>query len=358
MTSVGVVGCGNISPIYLRNLGEWPQTRVAAITDLDAAKAKARAGEFGVALAESVDALLADPQIDIVLNLTTPAGHFQVAEAALLAGKHVYNEKPLTVSLEDGRRLLALADSRGLRVGCAPDTVLGAGIQTCRALIDRGGIGRPLSAQAFMLCPGHEGWHPDPAFYYQPGGGPLFDMGPYYLAALTTLLGPVGRVAATAKSASATRTIRSEPRRGQTIPVETPTHLSLLMDFVEGATAQLTTSFDVQASTLPCIEVYGTEGSLRAPDPNGFGGPVQVWTSETREWREVPVERPYAENSRGLGVLDMALAIADGRPHRASGEAALHALEVMHAAHASSDEGRFVSVAPFRRPDAMPPEAL
>ena len=351
---VGVVGCGNIAPIYLKNLGAFPETAVVAIADLDPSRADARATEFGVRKATDLEGLLCDPDVEIVLNLTVPGAHYEVSKAALQAGKHVYVEKPLAIDLREADELLSLAGTKNLNVGCAPDTVLGAGIQTCRALIDTGAIGEPLSFQAFMMCPGHEGWHPDPAFYYKMGGGPLFDMGPYYVSALVTLLGPVRRVCGASKRSFAERTILSEPKRGQAITVDVPTHLVTVMEFGCGAVGQLTTSFDVQSHTLPHIEVYGSEGTLRVPDPNGFGGPVMLRSKGDGDWRDVPVTRPFSENSRGLGVRDMVLAVREGRAPRASGRLARHALAVFHAAHRAPATGQYVEIEPVERPAAMP----
>lgn len=351
---VGVVGCGNIAPIYLQNLGAFPETRVVSVADLDPVRAAARAKEFGVPKSTDLDGVLSDPEVQIVLNLTTPGSHHEIAMRALRAGKHVYNEKPLSIDVGEADELLALADEKGLKVGCAPDTVLGAGIQTCRELIDGGAIGEPLSVQAFMMCPGHEGWHPDPAFYYKKGGGPLFDMGPYYVSALVTLLGPIKRVCGASKKSFATRTVGSEPKRGQTFAVDVPTHLVTVLEFAGGAVGQLTTSFDVQFHTLPHIEVYGSEGTLRVPDPNGFGGPVMVRSKGDGDWREVPVTRPYAENSRGLGVRDMVQAIRNGQEPRAGGRLARHVLAVFHAAHRAPHTGQYVEIGPVATPEAMP----
>jgi predicted dehydrogenase len=351
---VGVVGCGNIAPIYLQNLAAFPETRVIAVADLDLARAESRAREFGVAKATDLDGLLADPAVEIVLNLTTPLSHHEVAMRSLRAGKHVYNEKPIVIDVAEADEMLALAASEGLQVGCAPDTVLGAGIQTCRDLIDSGVIGEPLSFQAFMMCPGHEGWHPDPEFYYKKGGGPLFDMGPYYVSALVTLLGPVARVSGAAKKSFATRTIGSEPKRGDSFSVDVPTHLVTVMEMVSGTVGQLTTSFDVQFHTLPHIEVYGSLGTLSVPDPNGFGGPVLVRCKGDDEWRDAPVTRQFAENARGLGVRDMVLALREGRALRASGDLARHALAVFHAAHRAPHTGQYVAIEPVERPEAMP----
>jgi predicted dehydrogenase len=356
---VGVVGCGNISRIYLQNARErFSALEVAACADLEPAKARARGEEFGVP-ACTPDELLADPAIEIVLNLTTPGAHAEVALAAVEAGKSVYNEKPLAVTREEGRRILKAAERRGVLVGCAPDTFMGAGLQTCRKLVDDGAIGRPTAFSANMLCHGHESWHPDPAFYYRAGGGPMLDMGPYYLTALVSVLGAVRRVAGLTGAAFDERTITSEPKRGQTVPVEVPTHLIGLLGFASGVRGSITTSFDVWAAHGAVIEVYGTEGSLALPDPNGFGGTPRLWTVATGEWRDVPHSHAHAENCRGIGAADMADALRSGRPHRASGELAFHVLDVMRAVHESSDEGRYVELgSACERPAPMPPEGL
>jgi predicted dehydrogenase len=352
---IGIIGCGNISAIYLTNSKHFANIKVVAVADLDAERARTRAAEYGLPKACSVAELLADPQIEIVINLTIPQAHAEVALAALQAGKSVYNEKPLAVSREDGQRLVELARAKGLRVGGAPDTFLGAGIQTCRRLIDDGIIGTPVAATAFMLSPGHESWHPSPEFYYQVGGGPMFDMGPYYLTALVALLGPARRVTGSARVTRPTRTITSQPKAGQTIHVEVPTHIAGVIDFASGPVATLVTSFDVVASSPPPIEIYGTEGTLLVPDPNTFGGPVRLRRVGEREWRDVPLTHGYAGNSRGLGVADLAAALRSGRPHRASGELAFHVLDLMHAFHDASREGRHIDVtSDAARPAPLP----
>lgn len=355
-TAVGIVGCGNISGIYLKNLTSYAQTRVAAVADLDLDRAREKAAEHGVPKAYSLDELLADPEIEIVLNLTVPNAHFDVAKKVVQAGKHVYNEKPVTVERAESQELLALAEQHKVRVGCAPDTVLGAGTQTARALIDAGEIGEVVSAQGWMMGSGVETWHPNPTFYYKKGGGPLFDMGPYYLSAFVTLLGPVSRVTGSTKTTFKQRTATSKGNEGLVIDVETPTHLQCLFDFESGAVAQLTTSFDTMAwPGYPNIDVFGTKGMVRVPDPNTFGGPVLLKKHGEENFTEVEVSRPYAENSRGVGVLDMALAIQTGRPHRASGQLAAHLLDVMHAVHEASDQGRHLKpVIAGVRPEAMP----
>jgi predicted dehydrogenase len=343
--NIGLIGCGNISGIYLKNARRFDAIEVVACADVLMERAEETAAEFGVPQACSVDALLADPAIEIVLNLTTPQAHADVALAALAAGKSVYNEKPLAIRLEDGRRILETARSKGLRVGCAPDTFLGGAWQTARKLIDDGAIGAPVAATAFMLCHGHEHWHPDPEFLYRVGGGPLFDMGPYYLTALVNLLGPVRRVCASARTTFPQRTITSEPKRGQTIDVETPTHVAGVLDFDSGVIGTLVTSFDVWHANVPFIEIYGSTGSLSLPDPNAFGGVLWLGGAGDKIWRDVPPAFACVENDRGLGIADMALALRHRRPHRASGELGLHVLEVMHGLLGAAHAGRRVEVA-------------
>jgi len=353
-TKIGIVGCGNISGIYFRTARAMETIEVAACADLVEEKAKAKAAEFGCR-AMTVEDLLADPQIRIVVNLTVPGAHAAVAMAAVEAGKSVYNEKPLTIERQEGRRLLEAAAARGVRVGCAPDTFLGAGLQTCRKLLDDGAIGQPVAATAFMLCHGHESWHPAPEFYYRRGGGPMFDMGPYYLTALVSLLGPVRRVTGSARVTFPQRTITSQPKAGTVIDVEVPTHVAAVLDFVDGAVATLVTSFDVWAAVHPPIEVYGSDGTLSVPDPNGFGGTVRLKRPGDRDWTEVPHTHGYADNSRGLGVADLAAALRSGRAHRASGELAYHVLDVMHAIHDASATGRHVELqSTCQRPAPLP----
>jgi predicted dehydrogenase len=352
---VGVIGCGNISGIYLKMSKTFKVLHIEALADLDPQRAQRVAAEHSIARVVSVDEILADPNIDIILNITPPGAHAEIALRALEAGKSVYNEKPLTIQREDARRMLALAREKGLRVGCAPDTFLGAGHQTCRRLIDEGAIGIPVAATAFMLCPGHESWHPDPEFYYQTGGGPLFDMGPYYLTALVNMLGPVKRVTGSARISFPERTITSQPKNGKQIIVETPTHLASVLDFDSGAIATLVTSFDVWASTVPAIEVYGSMGTISVPDPNGYGGPVRLWRAATREWEDVPMVSGWSENSRSLGLADMAHALNSGRPHRASGDLAYHVLDIMHAVHDASEQGTHIELSSgLDRPATLP----
>ena len=295
---VGIIGCGNISDIYFQAGKTFEAIDIAACADLIPERAQAKAEQHGIPKAVSPEALLSDPEIEIVLNLTIPKAHAEIAQKAVEAGKSAYNEKPLTITREDGRKLLATAKANGVRVGGAPDTFLGAGIQTCRKLIDDGAIGQPVAATAFMVCHGHESWHPDPEFYYKVGGGPMFDMGPYYLTALVNLLGPVKRVTGSARITFPERTITSQPKNGTVITVDTPTHIAGVMDFAGGAVVTIIQSFDVWAHGLPCIEIYGTEGSLKVPDPNGFGGPVLVRKPGQGDWTEAPLTHSYAANSR------------------------------------------------------------
>ncbi len=327
---IGVIGCGNISGIYLQNARRLEAIEVAAVADLEADRAQAQAEKYDVPRTSSPEQLLADESIEMVLNLTPPPAHADVAIRAIQAGKHVYNEKPLTVSLAEGRKLLDQAAETGVRVGCAPDTFLGAGLQTCRKLIDDGAIGRPVAAVAFMTCHGHDSWHPDPEFDYKPGGGPMLDMGPYYLTALVHLVGPIASVTGSAAVTFPQRTISSEPKKGTVIDVEVPTHVVGALNFAGGAVGNIITSFDVWGANLPRIEIYGTDGSLSVPDPNTFGGKVRLLTGGQNEWVEKDLAFPYDENSRGLGPADMAAAIRSGRDHRASGELAFHVLEAMH----------------------------
>ncbi|MFO7171052.1 MAG: Gfo/Idh/MocA family oxidoreductase [Chloroflexota bacterium] len=341
---VGIIGAGNISAIYLENGKVFDAFDIVAIADIDMDRAHARAAEYGVPKACSVEELLADPEIEIVVNLTVPGAHGLVGLAALEAGKSVYNEKPLAVTREEARKMLDLAAAKGLRVGCAPDTFLGGGLQTCRKLIDDGWIGEPVAATAFMMGRGPESWHPNPTFFYQPGAGPMFDMGPYYLTALVSMLGPVRRVTGSARISFPERTITNQWNYGDKITVNTPTHVAGILDFAAGPVGTIITSFDVWGANVPWIEIYGSEGTLSLPDPNTFGGPVRVRRMGASEWSEIPLTHGFTKNSRGLGVADMATAIRTGRPHRASGELAYHVLDLMHAFHDASEAGQHVEL--------------
>jgi predicted dehydrogenase len=354
-TKVGIIGCGNISGIYSQCGKNFNNLEVAACADVDVSRAKARAAEFNIPLACSVKELLAIPEIEIVINLTIPKSHAEIAIAALDAGKHTYGEKPLAINREEGQKVIHAAKSKNLRVGWAPDTFLGGGLQTCRKLIDDGWIGEPIGATAFMTCHGHESWHPDPDFFYQPGAGPLFDMGPYYVTALVALIGPIKRVTSSARITFPERKITSQPKAGNVIKVNTPTHIAGVIDFANGAVGTLLMSFDVWAAELPRIEIYGTAGSLSVPDPNSFGGPVRVRREGAQAWSEVPLTHGYFENSRGLGVADMADAIQTKRPHRASGELAFHVLDAMQAFLDASTAQRHIELgSTCSRPQPLP----
>jgi predicted dehydrogenase len=351
---VGLVGCGNISAIYLQNSARFPSFDIVACADLIPERAAARAAEYGVAKSGPVDEILADPEIDLILNLTIPAAHAEVAYAAVAAGKSVYNEKPLAVDLADGQQLVSKAKEAGVLVGCAPDTFLGGGLQTCRRLIDEGAIGEPVAATAFMLGHGPESWHPDPVFFYQYGAGPLFDMGPYYITALVSLLGPIRRVTGSARASFAERTIGSEPKKGEKIQVNVPTHSAGVLDFASGPIATLVTSFDIWARTTT-IEIHGSEASMAVPDPNTFGGPVKIRKPNETEWTEVPLTHGNTDNSRGIGLNDLAAALIEQRPYRASGDLALHVLETMHAIHSASTSGHHIQMTTtVDRPEPLP----
>jgi predicted dehydrogenase len=334
---------------------------------MNMAAAQARAAEYGVQ-AQSVEDLLANPALDLVINLTIPDAHFAVSQAILQAGKHVYSEKPLTLSLEDGLALRDLAAARGLRLGCAPDTFLGGAHQQARALIDEGRIGTITAGSSAVMSHGMEHWHPNPDFFFLPGGGPMLDLGPYYIANLINLIGPVRRVGALTSSASATRTITSDPRNGQTIPVKTPTNIHALLEFANGATVTLSTSWDVWAHRRVSMELYGTEGSLFVPDPNYFGGtvdwagrdgkiaPVAPWDHPFgRPNQDHPNHGPLA-NYRTAGLADMAAALIEGRDQRCSLDRTLHGVEVMTAVLKSGETGDFVTLqTTCTRPAALSP---
>lgn len=340
---IGVIGCGNISGAYLKAAATFPILEIAAVADLNLEVASAKAAEFGLP-AMPLEALYADPSIEVILNLTVPKGHVAVGLRALEAGKHVYSEKPLGIAFAEGRRLIDEARRRSLRVGCAPDTFLGGGHQAARGVLDSGAIGQPVGGTANFMCPGHERWHPNPGFYYEVGGGPMLDMGPYYITDLVNLLGPVAKVAGFTTTPRQTRTITNGPRDGEIIPVHVPTHVAGVMAFASGAVVQITMSFDVAGHKHLPIEIYGTEGTLLVPDPNRFGGEVTTMR-KGGEWTEVASGLPYADgNYRSIGLADMAHGLRSSRPHRASGELALHVLEVMEAFATSSAGGSMVTI--------------
>ena len=342
---LGVVGCGSISPLYLRAVEHFPSLEFAFCSDLNMDVARMRAAEFGLE-ALPVAELLARPEIEIIVNLTVPQAHAAVARAALEAGKHVFNEKPLATSLEDAHALLDFAYAKGLRVACAPSTFLGAAVQTCRKVLDEGAIGTPVAVHVAMLSRGMEAWHPNPAFFYEPGAGPLFDIGPYYLAALVTLLGPVTRVAGMSRISFPERTILSQPLAGTTFEVTTPTHIVSTLEFEGGVIGTLTTSFDVWASEQPKFEVYGSEGTLSLAAPNAMDGPVRVRRQGAAAWEKLPLVHRFGtlESGWGLALADLVSATKQGRAHRADGRFALHVLEVMHACLTAAETGQMVAI--------------
>ena len=351
-TTIGLIGCGAISNAYFTGCKPYRNLQIVACADLDPVRASAKAKEQGIR-ACSVPELLSDPGIQIILNLTVPKAHAELNRAALQAGKHTYAEKPFGVNRAEGQQVLALAAAKQLRTGSAPDTFFGGGAQTARKLIDDGAIGKPVAATAFMCCHGHESWHPSPEFYYEIGGGPMFDMGPYYLTALVNLLGPVRRVTGSTQISFPERKITSQPKAGKLVKVETPTHLAGVLDFANGAVVTIIQSFDLWGHSLPILEVYGTEGSLSVPDPNCFGGPVKI-NLPGKGWAEVPLTH-RTDLARGSGLADMAQGIATGRPHRASGELAYHVLDVMAAFEEASTTGRHIEIkSTCARPAALP----
>ena len=353
-TRVAIIGCGVIAPVYAKTLARLGDVELVACADGVPARAEQFAHAHGGRAMDMAE-ILDDPTIDAVVNLTPPLAHAQVSSAALSAGKATFSEKPLAVHFPEGQALVQLAAERGVRFGCAPDTFLGAGLQTARASIDRGDIGEPVAACAFMLGAGPERWHPNPEFFYQHGAGPLFDMGPYYLTALVQLLGPAASVTASGRATSERRTIHSKDRRGEEFGVEIPTHVSSLVSFADGPMATVVTSFDAQATEYRNIEIYGTEGTLAVPDPNRFGGLVRIRAFADRDWREVEMLRPNIPQQRGIGLADMLWAQRTGRPHRASADLALHVLEIMTAAIDSAASGRRIDLATTCAPSAPLP---
>ena len=340
---IGIIGCGNISSAYLKAMAFFPILDIRGLADLNEDLARQRASEFGLQ-ARSIADLMGDPQIEIIVNLTVPKAHVAVAMQALDAGKHTYSEKPLGVNFAEGRALADTARARGLRIGAAPDTFLGGGHQTARAIVDSGALGMPVGGTATFMCPGHERWHPNPAFYYEVGGGPMLDMGPYYITDLVNLLGPVAQVAGFAISPRSERLITSQPRNGERIPVHVPTHVAGVMAFDCGAVVQIGMSFDVAGHKHVPLEVYGTEGTLIVPDPNHFGGQVEL-LKKGGGFEAQDTTAPYADgNYRSIGVADMAHAIRSNRPHRANGDLALHVLEVMEAFEKASSTGTAVTI--------------
>lgn len=367
---VGVIGTGVIAGVYMNNMPMFAGLELRGCADIRPEAAQAQAAKYATR-AMTVDGLLASDEIDLVLNLTVPNAHFAVSHAALTAGKHVFSEKPLCTTVEDGRRLVAEAESRGLRLGCAPDTFLGAGGRLARKMIDEGKVGRILAGSAFLMSHGMEHWHPDPEFFFKPGGGPILDLGPYYIGALVNLLGPVAKVHALSSIGFDERIVTAAgPRTGDRIKVETPTTIMALLQFAAGAQVTLAMSWDVHRHGHPAIELYGTEGSMRVPDPNFFGGDVE-FTEGAADWQAAssadmifgkpnwrspnwPPTRPDQANYRCLGMAELARSISDGTPHRSSGRLALHVLEAMFGILQSAETGQPVEIGtPIERPPAL-----
>jgi predicted dehydrogenase len=362
---VGIIGCGFISESYLARAALFGGIEMRAVADIDEARARARAEGFGVR-AETVEGLLAAEDVDIVVNLTVPAAHHDVTAAILRAGKHAYSEKPLAMTLAEARGLARLAAQAGRRVGCAPDTFLGASHQEARRLLDSGAVGRITHGTCHVMSPGMEWWHPHPDFFFVRGGGPVLDLGPYYVAQLVNLLGPVARVTAMANMASETRLITSQPRAGERIPVETPTTVHALMEFASGAVVTFGASWDVQAHGHRNVELYGTEATLVPQDPNFFGGDTIVerrgGAAEAFDAAHHPLSVPNRTTNdgkeradyRGVGLADMADAIAAGREHRCSLERAVHATEVLEAMLLSGEGGGVIEMTTTcTRPEAL-----
>ena len=360
MKKIGVVGCGNISGIYLSNIGtRFTNIQIAGICDLIREKAENRSREFGgLRIYRDMYEIFADPEVDIVLNITRPYDHYGVTKAALLAGKSVYSEKPLATEIEDARELVALAKEKGLTLGGAPDTFMGAGIQTARRLIDEGAIGRPVGATAHFLGHGPENWHPDPEFFYKRGGGPMLDMGPYYITTLVNLLGKADWVTAFGSISFPERLITSEPHNGERVKVEVDTFTAGAIRFASGAVASFTASFDSYTDFSEYIEIFGERGSLRVPDPNTFGGPVRLLTPG-KGYEEIPLDRGFTGNGRSLGLSDMASAMEEGRMHRANYMQQLHVLDIMTAFERSSRANAPVKIeSPFERQPAVDPDKV
>ena len=359
---VGIIGCGNISTAYLQLAPMFKGYEIRAVADLNMEIAKTRAAEFDVR-ADTVDGLLAADDIDLVINLTIPAAHMDVSRAILTAGKHVYSEKPFVLSLEEAQELGEVAKANGVRIGSAPDTFLGASHQMARKLFDEGAIGTVFSGSAVVMSSGMEDWHPNPDFFFQKGGGPILDIGPYYICNLVQLLGPVKQVTSFAGAASQTRTIGNGPREGETVPVETPTTIHAVLKFESGAIITLLSSWDVWAHEHPIMELYGSAGTMSLPDPNFFGGDVQVTPKGADPAKHI-WDHPFGvvnfegvhANYRGAGLADMALAISEGREHRCNDTFATHVVEVMTAILKADALGQVLTMTTTcKRPDVLGP---
>ena len=355
MKKIGIVGVGCISGIYLENITKrFRDIEIIGVCDLIRERAENAVKQYNIPkLYEDMHELFADPEVDIVLNITRPYEHYEVSRAALLAGKHVYSEKPLGASWEEGKALVELAKEKGLWIGGAPDTFLGAGIQTCRKLIDEGAIGDVVGATAFMTGHGPESWHPDPEFFYKYGGGPMMDMGPYYITALINLLGGVKRIGGMTSIPFPKREATCKEHYGEIIDVEVPTSYYGVLEFESGAVASILTSFDIWGAHLPIIEIYGSKGTLRVPDPNCFGGPVILHTPENGD-TEIPLAFDYPENSRALGLAEMAASIEQGRTPRESWMQTLHVLEILTGFERAAKNGGYLELeTSFERREPM-----
>jgi predicted dehydrogenase len=339
---VAVIGAGNISTQYLDNLTLFPDLNVLVIADLVEEAAEARAKEYGIPVWGPPELALKHPGVEIIVNLTIPAAHVEVATAAVNAGKHVWTEKPFSLNRESGLGLLKTANAAGIRLGCAPDTFLGAGLQTALRVIQRGDIGIPLTAMTTFQTPGPESWHPNPAFLFQSGAGPLFDMGPYYLTTLIQTFGSIRKVAAIGSTAKDVRVIGSGPKAGEEFTVAVPTNVSALAQFENGASSHSVFSFDSPRIRMGFVEITGTEATLSLPDPNYFDGDIRIWRTGDEDWTTIPAAGPA--NGRGMGVLDMARSIRAGIPHRATGDLAYHVLDAMVSISESMESGTFVDV--------------
>lgn len=362
---IGIIGTGVISDTYLQNLAAFPDVEVLIVGDLLPDRAAAQAAAHGIAASGSAQDVLAHPGVDLVVNLTIPAAHIEVSRAAIAAGKHVWTEKPLGLDRAAAAELLREAEAAGLRVGSAPDTLLGPGFQTARRAIEGGIIGRPLFAQTVFQTQGPDLWHPSPAFLFARGAGPLLDMGPYYFSALVSLFGPVDHVAAVGTKAREEREIRTGPQAGETFPVEVPSTIQIVTAFEQGAQAQSLLSFDSALERHGVVEIHGTEGTIVIPDPNQFTGriahvkPLGVLRDGMRtdqEWIEIAHDE--VEVGRGLGALDMVRAIAEGRPHVASGELGFHVLDTLLSAQKSAETGAAMTVESTVAPVPLLPEGF
>lgn len=348
--NVALIGTGNISEAYIKGCRAFDALNLVACADLNLDKARSVAAKYEIPQVKTVEALLADPAIDLVINLTVPLAHAEVSLAVIASGKHLYSEKPLAAAFDDAQRIVKAAAEAGVRIGCAPDTFMFAPHQRCRQLIDAGAIGQPVAAIGCMASRGPESWHPNPDFFYQPGGGPMLDMGPYYITALVHLLGPAARVTGSARSSFSERIAGD----GHRIPVNVATHVTGTIEFQSGVIATLIISFDVAGHRLPLMEIYGSESTLAVPDPNGFEADVKTYDPATKTWVTHDLLHP-PEWARGIGVADMAYGIMTGRPHRASGELALHVTEIMFAFEEAARSGRRIDLTTTcQRPKALP----